>query len=323
MPTLRIPAGISRRVYQDTSAGFQRQLGRLAAGEAVSAEGMVALARMLGNTPELMAYRDGLVELIQARQDPATGLMKDKADYECWPKPLAEATSTLRVLGAALRHPVGELEKLTDRRELQRWLETRNWDHPWGGPTGAGHMVGGALFAMSDLGMLTQAMVNQTFDYLDGLRDEEYGVWAKGRFDPANPGPAQLGGAYYFSLMYNRFRRPLPRPEGACRMLMEMQRKTGTGTFCIDGRLSWPFGSTDHDALCVLARHARLNAELWREAVPAIEWYARYFVEQMSNEATYISGYPIPQTLAILRSVFPDDADDAPHWYYVMYQWAF
>ena len=206
---------------------------------------------------------------------------------------------------------------------MKEWLASRNWDHPWGGPTGAGHMIGGVLFAMSDLGMMTQGMVNLIFDYLDSQRDDRYGVWAKGRFDPENPAPAQLGGAFYFSLMYDRFKRPLPYPEGACKMLMEMQKKTGTGTYCTDERLSWPYGSTDHDAICVLTRNARLNADLSNEVLPSLEWYAHYFVEQMSTDASYLPTYPVPQVLAVLRSVFRDEQDNAPQWYYVMYQWTF
>jgi hypothetical protein len=104
-------------------------------------------------------------------------------------------------------------------------------------------------------------------------------------------------------------------------MLMEMQRKTGEGTYNVKEGLAWPFGSTDHDALRVLARHARLNADLWEEVYPSMEWYANYFIEKMTSDETYIAHYPVPQILAVLRSVFPDTGDDTPHWYYVMYQW--
>jgi len=323
MPRLKIPAEISRRVYDDLTARIDSQIARLAAGGPVGASGLVGSAAMLARMPDLLPYRDRLIELLQGRQDPETGLITDQRDYECWPKPLAEVTSTLRVLGATLRYPVADLERLTDHAALAEWLASRNWDHPWGGPTGAGHMIAGAMFAMSDLGMLTQAMVNLAFDYIDTLRDETYGVWTAGRFDPDDPGWVQLGGAYYFGLMYERFQRPLPRPEGACRMLIQMQRKAGTGTFCTRGDLPWPHASTDQDALCILTRHARLDAELWREVLPAIEWYARYFIERMSDEKTYVSGYPTPQILAVLRSVLPDEADDTPHWYYRMYAWPF
>jgi hypothetical protein len=322
MEPLTIPPAITRRVFRDNAASFERRLADLAAGKGVEG-GIVETARMLGRMPDLLPHREALIDAIRSRQDPKTGLIRDQAEYECWPKPLAEVTSTLRVLGATLRHEVPALRELTDQARMREWLATRNWGHPWGGPTGAGHMIGGVLFAMSDLGMLTQAMANLVFDYIDSMRDDKYGVWAKGRFDPDNPSTAQLGGAFYFSLMYERFKRPLPHTEGACRMLMEMQDRAKVGTYNTNERLAWPFGSTDHDALCVLTRHARLNADLWREVLPSVRRYAAYFVEQMSREETYTPSYPTPQILAVLRSVFPDPDDDAPHWYYVMYQWNF
>jgi len=323
MSAVKMSAKITRRVHADVSDRFAQGLARLEAGKTEGSAGLVGQAKLLGKMHLLMPHREAIVAGLQARQDGETGLIVGGSEYECWPKVLSGVTSTLRVLGARLAKVPDKLAALTDERALLDWLESRNWDHPWGGPTGAGHMVGGVLFALSDFALLTQRLMTVIFDYLDSLRDEVCGVWAKGHFDPASPGPAQLGGAFYFGLMYDRFKRPLDRPEGACRMLIKMQDQAGVGTFCIDKRINWPYGSTDHDALWVLSRYSRLSAELREEVMPAIERYARYFVQQMSDERTYISSYPVDSILPILRAVFPDSDDDVGHWYYRMYGWNF
>jgi len=323
MADFSIPAEITRRVHADISDRFDAGLVRLHAGHSRGSGGMVDLAAMLGKMHLLSAHRGTIIRELQARQDSDTGLVMPIADYQCWPQVLAGVTSTLRVLGARLTRIPDKLSALTDEDALTEWLRRRNWDHPWGGATGAGHMVGGVLFALSDFGLLTQRLMTVIFDYLDSLRDDVYGVWAKRRFDPKSPRPAQLGGAYYFGLMYDRFQRPLDRPEGACRMLMRMQDQARVGTFCIDKRLSWPFGSTDHDALWLLARYSRLSADLRAEVMPAIIRYARYFIGQMSNEETYTSGYPVNRIMPILRTLLPDSEDDVPYWHYRMYGWNF
>ena len=316
-----IPAEIVRKVHGALSLRLDAELEKLSFGGPANAETVVDLSRLLKRQPEASAHRDELVRMVQDEQDPVTGLIRNQPEWICWPKALAEVTSTLRVLGATLRYRVPELDALADTDTLVAWVKSRNWDHPWGGATGSGHMVAGALFSMSDLGMLKAGALDAVFDVIDGLRDDTFGVWTKGRFDPANPGWVQLGGAFYFAMIYDRFKRPLDRPEGACRMLMEMQRKNPVGSFNSIPDRTWPFGSTDHDTLYVLLRNSRLDAALRREVMPAVERYARYFVQQMGRDETFLIDYPIPKILSLLRPVFPDPADDVPYWDYEMYKW--
>ena len=322
MSQTMIPADLVRKVRDDLSAQFDELLKRLASGEAVSPGAVIDLAWLLKRMPETRLFRERLIELAQEGQDPETGLIIDRPEWESWPKPIAEKTSVLRVLGGTLKHRVQKLDRLADAHALLAWVKSRNWDHPWGGATGAGHMVVGVLFAMSDLGMLTQHALDTVFDYLDTLRDETFGVWTRGRFDRERPGYGQLGGAFYFGMLYDRFKRPLDRPKAVCRMLVDMQnRYPEHGSFCVQPDRSWPFGSYDHDTLYVLTRYSRQNPELRRQVLPAIERYARYFVEQMRHNETYTTAYPIPKVLAILRPIFPDPDDDVPYWDYQMYKW--
>ena len=104
-------------------------------------------------------------------------------------------------------------------------------------------------------------------------------------------------------------------------MLIEMQQRTPTGSFCFQEGREWPFASTDHDTLYVLTRDSRLSASLREEVRPALERYTRYFVEQMSRTETYLVDYPIPKIMAILRPLFTDPQDDLPYWDYEMYRW--
>lgn len=89
---------ISRRVFADTTESFERRLLAIEHGEAAHA-GIVGAARMLGRMHDLLPYRDRLIASVCDNQDPKTGIMTNQADYECWPKPLSEATSVLRTLG--------------------------------------------------------------------------------------------------------------------------------------------------------------------------------------------------------------------------------
>jgi hypothetical protein len=316
-----IPAALVRKVHADLNARFDAQFEQLKSGRDFDPDALVDLSRLLKRRHELLPCRDALIRSVQDRQDPATGLILDQPEWVSWPKALAECTSTLRALGATLRHRVPKLDALAGEDALLAWMKDRNWAHPWGGAAGSGHMVAGALFALSDTGQLKQAALNRVFDHIDALRDDTWGVWAKGLFDEKRPDWPQLGGAFYFGMIYDRFCRPLDRPEGACRMLVEMQQRTTDGSFCFQEGRTWPFASTDHDSLYVLTRYSRLSASLREEVLPSLERYARYFVEQMGRPETYLVDYPIPKILAILRPIFTDPDDDLPHWDYEMYKW--
>jgi hypothetical protein len=195
-----------------------------------------------------------------------------------------------------------------------------NWGHPWGGPDGAGHMVIGSMFALSDLGLLRQSTMNAAFDYLDSLRDDKYGVWSKGKFDPDKPAMAQLGGAFAFGMLYQRFNRPLHGAARACRMMMDLQSRSESGSYCCDARRAWPHGSIDMDAVFVLVRYARLNADLWQQVQPSLRKYVAYFVRQMNEKFTV--EYPVPKLLALLRPQFSEAGDDVPPYDYQMFHWS-
>jgi hypothetical protein len=316
-----IPAELVRRVHETLNRNFDRQLEEMKSG-GITVDGKtppLQLACLLRRQHELEPFRAAMIDALQSRQDPVTGLVRTGKD-SAWPKALADVTSMLRALGATLRHPVHPLMEITEARAFRQWMTRCNWGHPWGGADGAGHMVIGALFSLSDLGLLRQSTLNAAFDHLDELRDDKYGVWTKGRFDDSNPGLAQLGGAFAFGMLYARFARPLPRAEGACLLMMDLQARGGMGTFCFNGRTPWPHGSIDMDAIYVLVRYARINEELRRQVQPAISRYIAYFRRKMETDFTV--EYPVPKLLALLRPHFAEPADDVPHYDYQMFHWS-
>ena len=308
-----IPAALVRKVHQRALAAIERVVREPGAANVETASLAVELAQKLGRLDSLVGCRERLIEILQADQDPQTGLWPRNQ----WHAPLVPAilrVPVLKMLGARPTHPVREIERiLASKDTLRDWVENLDWSHPWGGPTGAGHSMISLTFPAADLGLISGSQLELVRERLEAYRDDVYGVWHRDHF--TRPAVMQLGGATAMGLVYARFRWPLSRPEGAVRMLEELQRPTGSWYE------TWPAGSTDMDGAWLIDRYTCHDPVLRARALPMLERVAEYHIRRLGEPADFDKQGLVSTVnlLAILRKVFPDPQDDVPPWEFVMF----
>jgi hypothetical protein len=308
-----IPAPLVRKVQQRAVEAIERLAQNPDAADREAAYEAVELAQKLGRLDMLLPCREKLIPLFQKDQDPQTGLWPRNE----WHAPLVPAilhVPPLKMLGGRPTHPVRAIERVVaSTGSVREWLDGLDWAWPWGGPTGAGHGMISLTFSAADLGLITVAQLEIIREKLEAGRDDVYGVWHRDHF--TKPEVKQLGGAFAFGIVYARFRWPLLRPEGAIRMLEELQRPTGSWSD------TWPAGSTDMDAAWMIDRYTSHDAALRARAMPMLERVAEYSVARLSDPADFAKAalHTNVNLLSVLRKVFPDPQDDVQPWEFVMF----
>ena len=308
-----IPVKLLRRLHDTALTRIERALTEDVDGDTEKAVAAVGLAQKLGRLDLVIPHREKLILTLQKDQDPDTGLWP----HEEWHVPLVPVllrATTLRVLGARLTHPVRELERILSSDDTVRaWVETLDWSHPWGGPTGAGHNLICVTYSADDLGLITQAHLEIIRQVVEGGRDDTYGVWHRDHLK--TPEMMHLGGACAQGLVYARFGWPLDRPEGTVKMLEEIQLPTGSWNE------NWPAGCSDMDAVWLLERYTLHDAALRRRAMPMIERCAEYTIRRLTDPDDFEKArlWTHLNLLSILRAVFPNPKDDVPPWKFIMF----
>ena len=308
-----VPAQVVRAMHARALDELAQLPEHAREGRAESVSSLVTLARKLDRLDLVTPHRELLVAALQHDQDPDTGMWK----HEEWHVPLVpvlQRVTALAVVGAKPLGPVRELERiLADDDTLRAWVEGLDWSHPWGGATGAGHSLIGLTFSADDLGRITQAQLEIIRGIVEAGRDDVYGAWHRDYLK--TPEMLHLGGAFAQGIVYARFGWPLDRPEGVVKMLEELQRDTGSWN------VRWPAGSTDMDAAWMLDRYTRHDAVLRARAMPMLERCADYTLARLADpdDAAKASVGTHVNLLAVLRTLFPDPADDLPPWRFVMF----
>ena len=308
-----IPVKLVRRIRDTARARIARALDDLEPDDREKVIGTIALAHRLGRLDLVLPRRERLIPILQQGQDGASGGFP----HEEWHVPLVPVLLTvtgLRVLGAGLLHPVRELERILSSDEaLRDWVESLDWSHPWGGPTGAGHNLISFTYSADDLGLISQAQLEIIRQVVDAGRDDVYGVWHRDHLK--TPEMMHLGGAFATGIVYARFGWPLDRPEGTVKLLEEIQLPTGSWNE------NWPAGSADMDATWLLERYTRHDAALRRRAMPMLERCAEYTVKRLTDPDDFAKAAIDTHLnlLSILRALFPNPNDDLPPWRFVMF----
>ena len=310
---MMIPVKLVRRIRDTARARIARALDDLDVGDAAKAGDLLGLAQKLDCLDRVPPHRDRLIEALRADQDPDTGMWT----HEEWHVPLVpvlQRVPMLHLLGAPPLHPVRELERILSSDEaLRDWVESLDWSHPWGGPTGAGHNLISFTYSADDLGLISQAQLEIIRQVVEAGRDDVYGVWHRDHLK--TPEMMHLGGAFATGIVYARFGWPLDRPEGTVKLLEEIQLPTGSWNE------NWPAGSADMDAAWLLDRYTRHNAGLRKRAMPMLERCAEYTVKRLTDPDDFAKAAIDTHLnlLSILRNLFPNPNDDLPPWRFVMF----
>ena len=142
-----IPVELVRKLHDAALEKIDQALADVDALDKQQAAGLVGLAQKLHRLDLVLPHRERLIPILQQGQDPETGDFPHEA-WHVWLVPVLSTMAALRVLGATLKYPVRELERILSSDDaLRDWVDALDWSHPWGGATGAGHSMIGFTYA--------------------------------------------------------------------------------------------------------------------------------------------------------------------------------
>lgn len=175
----------------------------------------------IGSFPGDPAEREQWVAQLQSFQDPLTGSFQDKTHSKY--HTTAHCVAALELFDARPRHPLTFLSPLLDRAELERFLDSLDWQQPWP----ASHNGAGCAAALAIMGEASYEWRDWYFDWLDANVDPETGFWRRGHMLPGTDNPgffSNLGASFHYHFNYTYFREPIPYPEkviDSCLLLLE------------------------------------------------------------------------------------------------------
>ncbi len=165
-----------------------------------------------GPLPEQL--RQGFIRVLQAMQDPASGLFHEPThhDFHC----TAHCVAALEILDARPLHPLAAMQPLLATGALEKFLDSLDWlSNPWD----ASHQGAGLYAALILTGQCDRHWQDRYFAWLWENADPRSGLWRKGcvppeapaKHDPRGIFPSLAGTFHYlFNLQYAR--RPLHYP---------------------------------------------------------------------------------------------------------------
>ncbi len=160
--------------------------------------------------------RKDLIEFFQSRQDPADGFFKD-LDPKVSKNPrnlgraLGYSIGSLRRLGAVPLYPRPEGDRVTTNvpelssvEAFRQYLESLNWDKPWGA---GDHSATRASMADKLDEPLRSRILDTYWQYLDSKQSRQTGMWGN---DPAKRDYQYVSGVMKITGAFARFKRPVP-----------------------------------------------------------------------------------------------------------------
>jgi hypothetical protein len=256
------------------------------------------------------SVRGECISTLQAFQDPKTGWFTDTArrTMHFRQHTTAFAIAALTLLGAQPLHPLKFVEKISSKRNLERWL-SRWWlwapRLEWvGSHVGSG--VAASIF-MTDTQM-PEGWWDWFFDWLDAHTDPNTGFWKHGLLHTSRRSNFyDLGAAFHYYFFYVRLGRPIPYPENIIDATLLLQQPNhlwfGDVPYC-----------PDLDAIYAMTRASEQAGGYRRDDIElAVRNYLDFVVPRINTRDYIFASYPhthtmtgLVATLAEVQRFFPD-----------------
>ncbi len=155
------------------------------------------------------AERQCWIDTLQSMQNPETGLFTEKTHHTI--HTTAHCTAALELFDAKPLYPVKALLKYLDENELDKFLDSLDWE---GAPWSQSHQGAGLYVCLLLTGAADINWVRSYFKWLDDNVDPETGMWRKGCVLAGKvPVSHSMGGTFHYIFNMENHKRALKYPE--------------------------------------------------------------------------------------------------------------
>lgn len=223
----------------------------------------------VGALPETLAEKQAFAEVLQAFQQPESGLFVNPGNYET--HTTAFVSGALALLGAKPRYQAEGFRRYASPEELAAFMEAIDWAHtPWLGA----HLGAGIYASMLLTGTAGDDWEDAYFAWLDENADPATGLWRKGMLTGA-PRFHYLASTFHYVFNYEHARRALPYPAALLDTCIQAYRDGA----CID--FAKEVGWADIDFTYLLARVQRRTGTRFEETQTILREIADGLIGQL------------------------------------------
>lgn len=255
----------------------------------------------IGALPETLEERRALAAVLQAFQDPHSGLFTSPGSYET--HTTAFVSGALALLGAKPLYRAEGFRQYEAPEALAQFMEEIDWaGAPWLGS----HLGAGIYASMLLTGTSTDEWEDAYFAWLDENADPETGLWRRGMLEGA-PRFHYLASTFHYTFNYEHARRALPYPQALLDTCIRAYREGA----CID--FAREVGWADIDFAYLLARVQRRAGACFEETQQILREIADGLIGQLQQMDPETSGtlndlntlFAIVCALAVLQDALP------------------
>ena len=223
----------------------------------------------IGALPTDLAEKQAFARVLQAFQDPRSGLFVNPGNYET--HTTAFVSGALELLGAKPLHQAEGFRQYASPEALAKFMDAIDWANaPWLGS----HLGAGIYASMVLTGTADDAWEDAYFAWLDANADPETGLWRKGMLEGA-PRFHYLAATFHYVFSYEHARRALPYPRALLDTCIRAYREGA----CID--FAREVGWADIDFAYLLARVQRRAGTRYEETQQILREIADGLIGQL------------------------------------------
>ncbi len=260
----------SRWLWADPTGNTERNLGSNAYGCADAAN----ILYTLNCFPRDAEERKLWVSALQAHQSASTGMFEEGSHLST--HTTAHCTAALELFDTMPLFPFYELEKYQDFHEMEKLLESLQWDTA----RGPGHIAPAIYSSFVITGAVGPDWVDSYFDWLNKNCDPEIGLWRRGTYPIDNDSNIcqHMGDGFHFLFTYENSKQAYPAPDKLIDTCLDMCTKhEGYPNF---GR---QFHFIEVDWVFCLNRSSRQTKHRFDEVKSALYDYAECFISWLNT----------------------------------------
>jgi len=223
----------------------------------------------IGSLPDRLEEKQAFAEVLQAFQQPDSGLFVNPGNYET--HTTAFVSGALVLLGARPLYQAEGFRQYESPEALALFMDAIDWANaPWLGS----HLGAGIYASMLLTGTASDEWEDAYFGWLDANADPETGLWRRGMLQGA-PRFHYLASTFHYTFNYEHARRALPYPQALLDTCIQAYRDGA----CID--FSKEVGWADIDFAYLLARVQRRAGTRFEETRQILREIADGLISQL------------------------------------------
>jgi len=232
------------------------------------------------------ATRAARISALQSMQDKESGMFREPTHHTI--HTTAHCTAALELMDARPLYPVRGLHQYMGREELFEFLDTLDWNEPWG----QSHKGAGIYAALVNSGEITEDFQKNYFEWMWENADPVTGLWKSGYADRApittvqvpngtdNPSAiyAYMAGSFHYLFNHEYAKQPLRYPEKMIDCCIDMYKKGG-----MRDDFAKRIGFLEIDWVYCMNRASRQTTHRYGEVKELLYEFAEGFIDYLGS----------------------------------------